>query len=254
MEAKKTTLSDNLPLIVLGIFLILVFGFFTRGEKIVIEQSNQNTETISVTGESSKFVAPDTATVNFSLTQKTKTVGDATNSVNVRVANLLLALEKLKVSQSDIKTTSYSVNPEYTYNPESGVQQFNGYRVSQAVDIKIKDLTNVEAVLGLINEAKVDYVSGLTFSVDDDQSIRETVREEAITQAKSKAKALEKQLGVKLDTIVGFYEDANNRFPQPYFYADTVSLKSESAVPSIPTGENEIQTMVTITYKISDKK
>lgn len=252
-EAKKA-IFDNLPLIIVGIIAVIVLGMFTRGQNITIEQPNQNYDSISVTGESSEYVAPDTASVNFSLTRKSKTVGEATESVNVRIKELMTALAATGVAEGDIKTTSYSVSPEYTY-PERGGQQFDGYRVSQAVDIKIKDLKNVEKVLGLINGAQVDYVSGLTFSIDDDTEVRKKVRAEAISLAKVKANDLEQQLGVKLDTIIGFYEDTGSWNPQPYYSYGREAMSSDVATsPTIPAGENEVKSIVTITYRINDDK
>jgi len=151
-----------------------------------------------------------------------------------------------------MKTTNYSVNPQYTYNRESGERVFDGYRVNQSLQLTIRDLDQVGPVMTAIAEFQVDNVSGLRFFIENDEDIREELRAEAITDAKAKARKLSNELGVNLDVIVGFNENNNGGYnPQPYARALYAEADFAVAEASIPAGENKLQAQVSVTYKIT---
>jgi len=79
-------------------------------------------------------------------------------------------------------------------------------------------------------------------------------RAAAIEDARMKAKALAKDLGVRLVRVTGFWENSG-----PYYSYDVA--RSESAyglggatnaapAPELPTGESEIVSRVSVTYEI----
>lgn len=98
-------------------------------------------------------------------------------------------------------------------------------------------------------------ITGLDFVVDDIEKVKAEAREKAVADAKAKAKVLSKTLGVKLDTIVNFYENGDGAYPIMYrseMSADTkvMNAGSVSVAPSLPTGENKVISNVTITYEV----
>jgi len=241
---KNTFLLAALVLLTLGVLLIVA-----QDKEIVVSDTQENT--ISITGEAEQFVAPDTASISFSMTRKSKNLSEATDSVNQRISQLISSLKEDGVKESDIKTTGYNVNPQYVYTDRQ--RQFDGYRVTQSIQVKIRDLDNVNTVVTKIGQLEVDNVSGLSFFIDDDEKIQEDLREDAIKDAKKKAGKLAKDLGVNLDNIVGFSEGAGVRYPIAYAKNASFALESADFAPepaSIPAGENRLQSTVTITYTI----
>jgi uncharacterized protein len=96
-------------------------------------------------------------------------------------------------------------------------------------------------------------VSGLSFTIDDEDALTAEAREQAINDAEEKAEELADQLGVSLVRIVGFNEGGGG-YPVQYARAEmTMMALDEGAVgsaPSLPVGENKISSFVTITYEI----
>lgn len=244
--------QNNTVLYLLIALVVIALGalFVAAGDKTTTFTNEDANNTISVSGESERFVAPDTASISFSLTRKSKNLSEATDSVNERVGNLLDVLASDGIKESDVKTTSYNVYPQYVYTDRQRV--FDGYQVTQSMQVKIRDLDNVAAVVSKVGELQVDNVSGLSFFIDDDQKIMEELREEAIDDAKDKAKKLSKDLGVDLSVIVGFSEGGNGGYyPQPYLRSASFALEDASfEEASIPAGENRLSSQVTITYSI----
>jgi len=246
-------MNQNNTLLYLLIALVAIsLGalFVASGDKTTTFSNENQENTISVSGESERFVAPDTASLSFSMTRKSNNLSEATDSVNERISELIKSLKSDGVKESDIKTTGYNVNPQYAYTDRQRV--FDGYRVTQSVQVKIRELDNVNTVVTKIGELEVDNVSGLNFFIDNDEEIQEELREEAIKDAQDKANKLARDLGVDLDRIVGFSEGGGSYYPQPYFKtaAFAEDLAFDVAEASIPAGENRLSSQVTITYSI----
>ena len=75
-------------------------------------------------------------------------------------------------------------------------------------------------------------------------------RAKAIDQAKSKADALAKALGVRLVRIVSFSENGSNPSPIRYDLMSAGVSSKAGTVPEISTGEQKITSNVNITYEI----
>ena len=240
----------------LGVLIVavLIAGLQKFPDTISVSPQDQNT--ITIQGEAERFIAPDTARISFSMTRKNRVLSEATDSVNERIAALLAGLADFGVEKKHIKTTNYQVYPEYDYQRNNGQRTFSGYRVSQNIELKIVDLDQVSDIVSAIPLFEVDNVSGLSFYTDNDDEIREALREEAIDDAKEKARALARDLGVELDEIVGFSENGpRNYYPQQVAYSRIESAdfaEDELAPASLPTGENEMRAEVSITYRIDD--
>jgi len=88
--------------------------------------------------------------------------------------------------------------------------------------------------------------------VEDESAIQTEARDEAIADAKEKAKALAKELGVSLVRIVSFTE-SNGGYPYPLYdkaYGMGGAVAQSAPAPEISTGENKYTSNVTIVYEI----
>ena len=233
--------------------MALVLGVVvSAGDREMVLHQGDEQRTISVTGEAERLVAPDTAKITFSMTRKSTSLSEATDSVNTRIGEIVDALEEYGVEDKDIKTTNYSVYPEYDYARNTGARTFSGYRVTQSLELVMRDLDQVAAIMTAVAAFEVDNVSGLSFYVDDDEEIRDELRKEAIRDAKEQAHELARELGVSLDTIVGFSEQNGGEYY--LMYNERMLMASDMAVEvqeaTIPAGENTYNARVNISYKI----
>jgi uncharacterized protein YggE len=99
----------------------------------------------------------------------------------------------------------------------------------------------------------VSNIYGPNFRVENEDDLKAKVREEAIAKAKEKAKVLAKNLDVRIVGIENFSEGYNGGM----YYAKAEMGMAEDSVMSapvanitLPTGENKIETTVTITYRV----
>lgn len=218
--------------------------------------------TISVSGTGEVFAVPDRATFTATVHEEAKTVSGAQDAATKKANAVVDYLKGAGVEEKDIKTTNYSVNPKYEYSQgicsqnycPPGKQTLVGFEVYQTVEVKVKDTKKAGDLLTGVGGKGASEVSGLSFTIEDEDALKAQAREKAIAQAKTKADALAKQLGVQVVRVVGFTEESSGG---PIYYAKTMAADSmgrggaEAApAPELPTGENKITSNVSITYEI----
>lgn len=244
--------------------MLAILSLFLLAETMNIAQNFNRpsvpaTDTITVQGEGQATLAPDVARVSFSVENTSATVAGAQTSTTKQANAAIDFVKKQGVADKDVKTLSYNISPQYSYpNPctggmmcptYSGSPKITGYQVSETIQVTMRDLTKVGAMLGGLGKLEVQNVNGPAFALDDSTAGYSAARADAINKAKTQADILAKQLGVKLGKIVNFSESSGN-YPYQMMYGLGGGVSEKSAVPDIPVGENTYNASVSITYEI----
>ncbi len=100
---------------------------------------------------------------------KADTVELARSEAAVAMELVLQALKDRSIEDGDIQTRYFNIYPEYVWNDLEREQELSGYRVSNQVTIKIRDVENVGSVIDDSVEAGGDLirVQSVRFTVDD---------------------------------------------------------------------------------------
>ncbi|HTR18464.1 MAG TPA: SIMPL domain-containing protein [Candidatus Paceibacterota bacterium] len=230
------------------------------------------TNTIQVSGEGKVFAVPDTATFSVTVQDTAADVQTAQTKATNDGNTITDYLKSQGIADTDIQTTDYEITPQYSYSQSvcpqpvvystdsgaassgiycpPGKQTLTGYQVSETLTVKVKDTTKAGALLSGVGSKGASSVSGLSFTVSDEDTLQAQARDKAIAQAQGKAQNLAKSLGVQLVGVVGFNEN-NNQGIYPVMYASGASTKDLAApAPEIQTGQNTITDDVTLTYEI----
>lgn len=217
--------------------------------------NNNPVNIITVNGKGEVLVKPNIATVSFGVTAENLDVAKAQTTATTKMNSIIDLLKKQGVLEKDIKLTNYSIYPRYDYlqtatYPYTGKQTLAAYVVSQTVEVKIRDTAKAGEILTGVGEFGVTDVSGLSFSVDNEDEVKIQARDLAISDAKTQAKNLAKSLGVRLVKITSYSE--NGSYPVYYEMNKSMALgaSADRAVPQVPMGENKITSNVSITYEI----
>jgi uncharacterized protein YggE len=262
----ETFLKDKKVSIAVFI-LIIIIGLFTLA-KIVNEvkqsnyigRGNQPANTISITGKGEVSAVSDIATLSINLNKEGKTSKEAQTLLNESITKTLSYLKEQKIDDKDIKSEYGGVSPKYSY--EKAVcytypcpttdPKIVGYTATQSITVKVREVDNASVVRTGLTALGVTDITGPTFSIDNEDTIKDEARSLAIIDAKTKAEVLAKELGVTLGKVVSFSENAGGNYPMMYS-AKSAMMDSVSAVapaPVLPKGENKITSDVSITYEI----
>lgn len=216
--------------------------------------------TITVEGSGEVVAVPDVATFSFSVEAEAATAEEA-QAVSAEKMNAILAyLKEAGVAETDIKTTNYNLYPKYRYEERicngfgycpPGEQIQDGFTVSQMVSVKVRKTDEAGGLIAGVGEREATNISGLNFTIDDTDALKEQAREQAIANARAKAEVLAENLGVKITGLAGYYENS-----PMYGYGDDEHFAIETramdamAAPELPAGEQETTVTVSITYEV----
>lgn len=220
--------------------------------------------TIMVTGEGEAFAIPDIASFSFSAIETGDTVKQAQEKADQKINKALSAIREAGIEERDIKTTNYSVNPNYEWEQTYCIQMvgaicppgknvLKGYQVNQTITVKVRDTSKAGDLVTRIGASGLSSISGLEFTVDDREKYVEMARAEAIKKAKENAERLADSLDIDLGKMIYFNESGN--YPGPYYEEASMGMGGDvrSVAPmkaELPQGESKITSQVSLTYEI----
>jgi uncharacterized protein YggE len=203
----------------------------------------------TVEGQGEVTAIPDTALISLGVTKKAATVQDAQSQVNTIINQMTKDLKALGVEEKNIKTTNYSVNPEYDYT--SGKQTLNGYTVNANIEVKVLPIDKANKVVDTATKDGANQVGNIQFVLNDAQqkNLENQARKEAIQNAKDKAATLSQEAGIKLGRIIDVKETSTPA-PRPVLYnAMEKSADTASAPTDLNPGENKVTISVSLSYE-----
>jgi uncharacterized protein YggE len=159
---------------------------------------------VSATGEAS--VAPDLATVSFTVSADGKELGPARDDVNTRASAVLARLRELKVADGDINAPDVGIQPQYDYRKG---QRLTGYRVERHMSARVRDLDRLGDVLDGVVTAGANEVHGAQMGAADPSAAEHAALEAAVAAARAKASVLAAAAGVTLGGVLRIEEEAD---------------------------------------------
>jgi len=231
------------------LFCFLCFFLYTKffGPIPFAVNSIQTTkqDLFQVTGEGSATAVPDTATISFGVTKQGATISDAQSLTNTAIASITDGLKAQGINPKDIKTTNYSVNPNY-----NNAQTIDGYTVTQNIDLKVESLDKVNKVLDTLTAHGANLIGQVSFGFSDakEQDLENQARRDAVAKAKTKAESLASASGIHLGSIINVTENTSSSIPpiRPLM----AKTEDTTAPTEVTPGTNTISLSVTLSYQI----
>ena len=250
----------KIPLITITILFCGLFIYTKLAGPIpffINSVTTTKTDLFTADGEGQVTEVPDTATLYVGVTQTSSNVVDAKSKTNTVVNKVIADIKALGISEKDIKTTNYSINPNYGTGdavpmlyPIRGGNNITGYTVTQNLEVKIKKVDKANNVIDVVTKDGANLLGGINFTFSDELSekLENKARKEAVDNAKKKAQNLAHVSGIKLGRIVNVVETSN--FPRFMPMAKTLQTTDEaSSETQITPGENTVTVNVTISYE-----
>jgi hypothetical protein len=199
---------------------------------------------ITVTGTGKVRAAPDQAGFSFGVETQGQTAGAAMAANNEAVQKVIDAVKGAGIDGKDVQTQQISVYPRYADDGQAIV----GYSASNSVNVTIRDLAKVGAVVDAATKAGANQVSGPNLTISDQSALYATALEQALGDARSKAETIAKAAGVTLGRVVNIVEGGGLVPPIPV--AEAADTAGGRGVPVEP-GQQELQASLTVTFAIA---
>ena len=161
---------------------------------------------IWVSGEGKVTIDPELAVLDLGVEVTMETVAIARDEAATAMEAVMTALKSNGVEEKDIQTRNFDIRPRYEWQEvvENGTRSSRdvlvGYRVSNRLTAKVRDLDEVSTVIDAVITAGGDAIRfrDLTFTVEDTSPLLGQLREDAVNDAKTKARHFADLAGVTL--------------------------------------------------------
>jgi uncharacterized protein YggE len=206
---------------------------------------------ITVVGQGSTRVEPDIARVSVGVETSAETVAEAVALNEAQMQGVLAALEEAGIPAKDIQTTNYSISLDRYSEPTPRTSEEQAplvYRVSNMVNVTIRDLELVGTVLDAVIEGGANNIWGVSFTIEDPSAAQAEARADAVADARERAEALAELNGVALGPVMSISEVVGGGgIPLSY---DLVVERAAAGAGSVSPGELEISYQVQVAYFI----
>lgn len=237
--------------LILFLVVILALGAVgcVRGGAEGVTYVAQQQTGIWVTGQGGVMAVPDLALLSLGIEAQAGTVSEAQAQAIGAMDKVMEALQDNGVAEKDIQTQRFSIYPITKWIRDEDEEEIIGYRVTNMVLAKIREVDEAGAIIDAVAQAGGDNtrIQGISFTIDDPAPYYEEARTEALEDAENKAEQLADLAGVKLGRPTYISEGA--------IYQPPISREDMAAVPGAVTpispGELEITLNVQVAYAIA---
>lgn len=204
--------------------------------------------TVTVVGDGRVLVQPDVANVTFGVEATAPTQAAAQADAATRMQAVVDTLLGLGIPREDIRTNRLSAQPVHDQRDASVIR---GYQANNSVQVKLRDLDQVGAIVDAVTAAGANRVDGIFFAVDQIEAPKGQARGLAMQNARTEADQLASLAGLRIVGIKAIQEaDATSNPPRPQPARSDAYGAAAAPPPPVEPGTQEVSTQVTVTYVV----
>lgn len=206
---------------------------------------------ISVSESATKEITPNQAEISIGIETSDISIQKATED-NKKIANKVYASLKALLSAEDsIKTSNYSVYPQYIYTKDNK-KVLNKYVVSNTVTVKTKQINLVSKFIDTAISQGATNVAGLEFSASDYEDNYNDLLAELTKKAYCKANAIAKSINSQVTGVKSINVSCNseNNYRPMYAMAKACSEDSTAVSTPIESGKLKINANVDAAFYV----
>jgi len=242
---------------------------FKNPDPSISYNKTETETTLTVVGLGYVNVPPDMISLNLGIDTISPTAQEAVKN-NTQIMNKIIeSLKALDLDEKEVKTSYFSVYPQYLYDPEGkNPPKITGYQASNNVNILSKETEKVAEIIDKSISAGANRIDGPNFSLSPEaqRSLRGEVIQKAIKDAEASA---EEMLAIQNLSIKGIKSMSISFGGYPLAYIEQYAVSTsaqygsnvmrEAAMPQmspapymspppILQGEQQISANVVVTY------
>ena len=204
------------------VLVMLIAAALTVG---IASAAEPNEKVITVSGTGKVTTSPDTVIISVAVETENTDSQKAQKENADKMAQCINALKSIGITDSEIKTTGYTM-----YSYKSGSDSIFGgdktiYHVRNTIQIKTSKIDLAGKIIDTATSNGANNVNSVRFTLSDEKSqeMRDSALKAAVAQARADADAVASAMGI---SIVGVYYVNVGSSYTPLVYAETAMYKS----------------------------
>ena len=206
--------------------------------------ANAVDRSVTVTGEATVSIAPDTAIIRIGVNSAAKTAREASDANAKQMTAVLAAIKEAGIADRDVQTSRLSLQPQYDPN-KSGTARLLGFQVTNQLTVRIREIDKMPGIIDRSIGAGANEMSGIEFIVSEQSKLLDQARDDAIADARRKAERYAKAAAAKLGAVTAISEDGASSPPR------LMQAMRASGAPVAP-GEQMLRASVSVTFELTD--
>src|SRR6185436_6071900 len=163
------------------------------------KKPNKTTK-VTVAGEATSRVEPDTATLTIAVVTQSGQALTAQQE-NARKSKAVADAVKAIAASAEVKTSDYMLQPQYDYR-DTKLPKIVGYTARNSVIVTMTDLQGVGGVIDAASQAGANSIGNISFALKQTSPARGQALAEATQQAMNKANSIAQALGGRVSRVV----------------------------------------------------
>lgn len=212
--------------------------------------------TIRVSGVGEVRVQPDLATVQFGVETTGATAQEAGQANATAMDQVIRALTEAGVSRENIRTSGYSLYPEYAQqqqrpSSEQEAPRIVGYRAMNQVAVRTTDLEGVGRLIDVGLQAGANRMHGVYFEVQNGAAAQADALRRAVDAARGSAETMAAALGVTLGPVLDASTSSEPVRPLYRMASERMAMDAYGAAPTpIEPGEQTVTATASLIFGI----
>lgn len=189
---------------------------------------------------------PDIVRVEAGVTTQAPTAGEAMRQNSARMARVRAALAATGIADRDVQTTNFSLSAYYRNAPLQEPTLL-GYRTSNRIIVRLRDVTRSGQVLDALVAEGVNDINGPSLDFENRDALTDEARGLAIAAARARADLYARGLGMRVKRAVLVDEAGGYAGPG----GGVANMNMNVAVGStIDTGGRQITATVSVIFEL----
>ena len=197
---------------------------------------------IWVYGQSKIMIAPDIVEMSIGIESTNKIVSESVKTVSIDHEKLISILLNKGIQENEIKTTRYTINPQYKYTKDGS--ELTGYKVSHYSSFTYREIDKIGDLIDTISYGPKSIgdnlrINSINFSIENPKIFESKLRGNAITDAKNKANEIAQFANVILGNPVYISENSPINFTKQIYESD-IGIARMAAAPSTEISSGQL--------------
>ncbi|WP_170788504.1 SIMPL domain-containing protein [Ruegeria lacuscaerulensis] len=201
---------------------------------------------ITVSAAGTVLAEPDMATITLGVTNENAQAAAAMKATSDAVSQILARLDQMGIDARDVQTRDLSLSPVWAGrgNQAGERPEISGFSASNRVFVRVRDLTQLGAVMDAVIQDGANDFGGLSFGIQDPKPLEAEARAKAVAEATAKAEQLAQAATVTLGPVQQISEQVGGIRP-----AAQMREFATADAGGIPVAGGEVSVSVNVTME-----
>ena len=210
----------------------------------ISQQPYPSLRVIAVTGNGKVMARANYVQLQIEVNTQGVNVQEAQQE-NANIMNhVIQSIFGLNIPREDIQTASYTIFPNYDY--VDGKQIFKGYEVTNALSVKISDISQVGNIIDTAVQNGANHISSIQFKIENTDLYYQQALSLALQNAQMKAKTIAETMHLSLYPQPIEIVEENNSGPVLY---KSLAMADQTISTPIEQGQMTISAAVRVKFQ-----